>query len=275
MNFTSTLKMHWPEFLMEAWGLGMFMVSACLFTALLEYPDSPVHQLIPVPFVRHVLIGLAMGGTLIAIVHSSWGKRSGAHLNPSFTWTFFRLRKIAFWDAFFYTFAQFIGAILGVAFAALFFGMYVRHPSVHYAATLPGPDGPIVAFVAEVVISFILMSTVLVVSNHPTWNRFTAFFAAFLVATYITFEGPLSGMSMNPARTFGSAIAASEWNSLWIYFLAPPIGMLMAGELYRGLKGLDLVYCAKFHHQNNERCIFQCNFGDLAAKENAPNSAIL
>jgi aquaporin Z len=215
-----------------------------------------------------------MGLTLICIVHSPWGKRSGAHLNPSFSWTFYRLGKIQFWDAAFYSFAQFIGGISGVALTAIFLHKFVAHRSVHYAATLPGESGTIVAFLAELGISFLMMTTVLLVSNSK-FNRHTAFCAAILVATYITFEAPISGMSMNPARTFGSALPAMEWNSLWIYFLAPPIGMFLAAEAYVAVKGAKKVYCAKIHHQNNQRCIFLCNFGELTSQEERKVSAIL
>ena len=71
---------------------------------------------------------------------------------------------------------------------------------------------------------------------------------------FIIFESPLSGMSMNPARTFGSAFLPGLWNALWIYLLAPPLGMLVAAELYLFFKGR--VFCAKYHHQNDYRCIF-------------------
>ena len=77
------LKQHWPEYLIEAWALGTFMVSAALFTALLEYPGSPAHQLIPNSDVRRALIGLAMGLIAIALIYSPWGQRSGAHMNPA------------------------------------------------------------------------------------------------------------------------------------------------------------------------------------------------
>ena len=69
----------------------------------------------------------------------------------------------------------------------------------------------IVAFIAEFVIAFVLMSVVLRVSNTPHLARYTGFFAGALVATYITLESPLSGMSMNPARTFGSAFVGHLW----------------------------------------------------------------
>jgi aquaporin Z len=110
------------------------------------------------------------------------------------------------------------------------------------------------------VISFVLMSVVLRVSNHKTIGRWTGVFAGALVATYITIESPISGMSMNPARTFASASVGQVWTSLWIYFTAPPLGMLLAAELYKRTAATGIAACAKLHHYNNKRCIFRCNF---------------
>jgi aquaporin Z len=257
------LSGHWSEYLMEAGELGLFMISACLFTALLEYPGSPAVRLIPSSFVRTALIGLAMGATAVAINFSSWGKQSGAHINPAITLTFFRLKKVEPWDAVFYVLAQFAGGIAGVWVSAIFLGVIIRHPAVNYAVTRPGPAGAGVALIAEIIISFLLLLTVLIVSNSRSWNRFTPVFAGTLVATYITFEGPLSGMSMNPARTFGSAFMAWSFDGLWVYFVAPPIGMLLAAEVYLRFRSARAVYCAKFHHANNKRCIFVCNYAEL------------
>ena len=250
------LRLHWPEYLMEAAGLGFFMVSACLFGALYENPASPVRQAIGSTLLRRVLMGLSMGLTSIAIVYSPWGKQSGAHINPSVTLTFLRLGKIPRWDALFYTLSQFVGAVLGVMAVAFFFGMAVSDPAVRYVVTIPGEAGLGVALVAEFVIAFLLMSVVLHVSNHHHLSRFTGLFAGALVATYITLEAPFSGMSMNPARTVGSALSADVFNGLWIYFVAPPLGMLCAAELYLWWKGRFAVKCCKLHHDNPKRCIF-------------------
>ena len=263
-----SLRSHWPEYLMEAWGLGMFMISACFFTVLLYHPDSIVYQTIPDALVRGSLTGIAMGLTAITLILSRWGKRSGAHLNPAFTWTFFRLKKVSIWDAMFYSVAQFTGGLLGVGFSGIIIESHLSHASVRYAVTLPGSNGIATAFLAELFISFFLMFTVLMVSNHARFSRYTPFFAGVLIATYITFEAPLSGMSMNPARTFASAYHAGEWTGLWIYFIAPPLGMLMAAELYLRARGVQRVFCAKYHHDNNARCIFRCNFGKLLKADN-------
>ncbi len=251
---------HWPEYLMEAAGLASFMFSACLFATLLEYPGSPVRQAIADPVLRRLLMGLAMGLTAVGIIYSPWGKQSGGHLNPSVTLSFLRLGKVAPWDALFYVLAQFVGGIAGVMVATIVLGRRLGNPSVNYVATVPGPSGPGVAFLAELTISFGLMAVVLVVSNTARLARFTGLFAGVLVATYITLEAPISGMSMNPARTFGSALSGHVWTALWIYFTAPLLGMLSAASLYNRLWGTRGVICAKLHHHNNKRCIFRCGY---------------
>jgi aquaporin Z len=127
---------------------------------------------------------------------------------------------------------------------------------VSAVVTVPGEPGEAVAFLAESGITFLLMLTILLVSNAKKLARYTGLFAGLLVAAYITFEAPLSGMSMNPARTFASALVGETWAGLWIYFTAPPLGMLTAAQTYLALRGAANVFCAKLHHQNDKRCIF-------------------
>src|SRR5262245_6715465 len=254
------LKKHWPEYLIEAAGLGLFMISACSFGTLLGHPDSPIVRVFQNPIRLRILMGLAMGSTAASIIYSKFGKRSGAHLNPSTTLTFWRLGKIQSEDAFFYIAAQFVGATLGVFIASFVLGRWLAHPAVNYVVTLPGRYGSGWAFFAEMAIAFILISVVLRVTNTPNLNRYTGLFAASLVMIYISVEAPISGMSMNPARTFGSAFSAANWMAIWIYFTAPPLGMLMAAELYVRSRGRASVLCAKLHHDNQERCIFRCNY---------------
>src|SRR5215472_2242675 len=245
---------------MEAACLGTFMISACTFASLLGYPQTPAHMWVMSGMGRGIVIGLAMALTAIGIIYSPWGKRSGAHMNPSVTMTFWRLGKIEPWDAFFYILSQFAGGVIGVLVARSFLSSWIVHPDVNFAVTVPGRYGARAAFLAEILISFILMFVILAVSNTEAVARFTGVFAGALVATYITFEAPVSGMSMNPARTLGSAFSAHVWTALWIYFCAPPLGMLLAAELYVRIRGAKSVLCAKLHHQNQHRCIFRCGY---------------
>ena len=97
------------------------------------------------------------------------------------------------------------------------------------------------------------------VSNAPRLARYTGLCAGILVAAYITFEAPISGMSMNPARSFASALLADRWTAFWIYVAAPLIGMLLAAELRLRLSPRP-VRCAKLHHDNPRRCIFRCGY---------------
>jgi aquaporin Z len=248
---------------MEGMLLGLFMVAACGFATLLEHPASAVHQAFPDGAVRRVLMGLAMGLTAIGLIYSPWGQQSGAHMNPSLTVTYLRLGKIERGDALGYVVGQFCGGVLGVLVMRAAVGMLVAHPAVRFAATAPGSGGTLAAFAAELVISFLLMTVVLVASNSARLSRWTPLLCGALVATYIALEAPISGMSMNPARSFASALVAWQWGALWIYFTAPPLGMLAAGEAYLRLRGASRVLCAKLDHHTTRPCIFRCNFGAL------------
>jgi aquaporin Z len=258
------IQEHWPEYLMEAWGLGMFMVSAGLFATLLEYPQSAAHQALADPTLRRALMGLAMGLTAIGIIYSPWGQQSGAHINPAVTLTFLRLGKVAKWDAVFYIAAQFLGGTLGVLLVATLLGEAFADIPVRYVATVPGSAGVWIAFGAEVVIAGGLMFTILLVMNSKRYARLTGVSAGVLVAIYITFEAPLSGMSINPARTFASGAPGGVWEHAWIYFTAPLLGMLAGAELYRVVKRRASIKCAKLDHTEHKRCI-HCGYEPVAA----------
>ena len=160
------------------------------------------------------------------------------------------------WDAFFYISSQFIGGLAGVLLLQVILRGSFTRPPVSYAATLPGPNGPTTAFLAEGLISFVMMSTILVVSNTKMLAKYTGLFAGLLVFAFITIEAPLSGMSMNPARTLSSALPAGAWQDLWIYFTAPVLGMLVAADVIRLVRGSAGVSCAKLNHETPRRCIF-------------------
>ncbi|MFO1425574.1 MAG: aquaporin [Steroidobacteraceae bacterium] len=253
MDARQALRHHWPEYLIEAAALGTFMVSAGVVGTLLEAPGSPLRAALPDPGARRALAGLAMGLTAIALIHSPWGRRSGAHMNPAVTLTFWHLGKVQAWDAAFYVLAQFLGGLAGVLLVAALLGAPFRDAPVLYVATLPGPEGTTVAFVAELLISAGMMAAVLASTRSARFAPYTGLIAGLLVAVYIFVEAPLSGMSMNPARSFASAAPAGAWQPLWIYLLAPLLGMLGVAALAAGWA--RRARCAKLLHAVDQRCI--------------------
>jgi aquaporin Z len=251
---------HWPEYMIEGVCLGLFMISACAFSALLEHPASPVRASVMNADVRRFLVGLAMGMTAVLLIYSPLGQRSGAHMNPATTLTFYRLGKVEHWDAVFYMLSQFSGAVLGVLVSFALMGATLAHRNVNFAITRPGERGEAVAFFSEVLIAFLLMMVILNVSNSRKLARFTGLAAGAMVMLFITFEAPLSGMSMNPARSFASDFVGMQWNGIWIYFVAPVIGMMAAAEVFLRTRGIHSVICAKLNHSGTARCIFRCGY---------------
>lgn len=250
---------HWPEYAIEAAALGTFMLSAALFATALYHPSSRIAAGIPGSWMRRGLMGAAMALTATSIIYSPWGRRSGAHMNPAVTLAFFRLGKVERHDCVGYVLAQFVGGVGGLLVAVTILRSAVSHPAIHYVVTVPGPAGEPFAFFAEVAMSFGMMLLVLIMSNTPSVARFTGVGAGTLVFLYILFEAPISGMSINPARTLGSALLARDFAGLWIYFTGPPLGMLLAAETYTRRVGIHRVMCAKLHHPHGPGCVFGCD----------------
>src|SRR3954447_13401269 len=251
----AALRAHWLEYLIEMAGLGAFMIAAGLCVMLISAP--PVASAVQNPDLRRALIGAAMGLTAIALIYSPWGMRSGAHLNPAVTLSFWRLGKVAPADAAFYIAAQFAGGAAGTLLLTALFGDRFTLPPIAAVATHPGSWGEPAAFAAEVAIAFVLMTTVLATGASSRLRRWTGVCAGVLVALYIAIEAPISGMSLNPARSVASALPSGIWHGIWIYLTAPALGMLLAAELHirRGLR----TPCAKLHHNTSRSCIFRCD----------------
>ena len=220
------------EYLFEAALLGAFMVAALAFTVLVEHPASPVRTAIAPAIARRLVIGLGMGATAITLIYSPWGRRSGAHMNPATTLTFARLGLVTRGTALGYIASQFAGGTFGVWFGRQLFGPAVEHPAVWFAVTTPN-TGLTPAFLAELMMTAVLMTAVLLAARSETWRPRAGVIAAACVAAFVTIEAPVSGMSLNPARTFASAVWAGEFTGLWLYFLAPALGMLLGAEIAR------------------------------------------
>ena len=256
----SVLKRNWPLYVYEAIELALFMLSACAFTLFLFDPSSPAFRVFPSTIVRRILMAIAMGITAVLIIHSPMGKRSGAHFNPAITLTYLRLGKIGSCDAVFYVLFQFVGGIFGVAVAAAIFGNSLSRPAVDYAVTIPGQCGTVAAFFAELFMAILLMTVILLFSSRANLATYVSYSVGILIALYTFFFAPISGFSINPARTTGSALFANVWTAGWLYFVAPLLGMFCAAELYSRINGDAPVLCAKLHPDPALPCPFLCSY---------------
>jgi aquaporin Z len=232
--------------LMLFWG-----VSA---VALMWGAGSPVPPITNLAL-RRLVTGLLFAGGATAVVYSPLGQRSGAHINPAITLAFWRLGKISLRDALAYIVAQFAGAIIGVAAAGAAWGDLVR--SVQYAATSPGEGWQwIGAFLAEAISTFLLAFTIFICINKPRIAARTGLIAGSLVAVLVMIEAPISGTSLNPARSFAPALFVPVFRDQWIYFIAPTLGAVIAAIIVRQRWG-DSTVCAKLYHTAKYPCPFQ------------------
>jgi aquaporin Z len=141
--------------------------------------------------------------------------------------------------------------------------MHLASAPVRYLVTTPGTYGRFTAFIAEFVLSGLLMGIVLYASNHRLLVRFSPLLVALLTVSYYAFCSSISGFSVNPARTFSSALFAWIWQGIWIYFSAPCLGMLTSAAIYIKRMGSNQVHCAKVFHDRRSTCPFYCHFESL------------
>ena len=266
------LKNNWTVYSMEAICLGLFMISASFFATILEYPNSVLHRAISNDVIRLLIMAVAMGLTAVGINYSPMGKLSGAHMNPAVTLSFLGLKKIKPRDALFYLLFQVIGGVTAVSIMSVVIGSAFRDSHVNYVVTAPGKSGHIAAFVVEMMMSFGMMLMVLITSNHPKYSSYTGIIAGVFVTVFILLSVPISGFSINPARTIASAIPSGMYPSFWIYMTAPFFGMFAAAAMYKYLGAKTL--CAKITHDEKYRCIFNCGYHSHEAQTKTWPSAI-
>lgn len=260
---------RWSLYLIEAFTTAVLVGAAGIYTLAVQHPASPLRAVLTESAWRRIAIGCAMAATLATIVYSPWGRRSGAHCNPAVTFTFFRLGKVARGDLYGYVTAQFIGGLTGAALVALCWHAALAHPAVHWFVAIPGMLGSAVAFGAEFAVTAILMTVVLLTMRSERLRAYTGACAAAVLAVAISFESPLSGTGLNPARTLATSAISGIWDGWWIYFIAPVCGMLVAAQAF----GRASIPCAKLAHDTGRACQFiNCPFS--AAPSGTPTTPL-
>ena len=243
--------------------------------AFMWSPGSPV-PVVSNGALRRLLTGILFAGGATAVVYSPLGQISGGHINPAVTLAFWRLGKVPARDAVIYVVMQFAGAFAGAYAAGLAWGPLTT--GVQYAATVPG-DGysQAGAFAAETAITFLLVFLIFVCVNKPRIAPKTGLLAGSLVALLVMIEAPVTGTSLNPARTLAPAVLAPNYTALWVYFAGPAAGALLAVAAFRGQWGSKTV-CAKLYHTEKYPCPFdRCDYrlvksGETVMMEGEPST---
>ena len=236
-------RSHWPCYLTEAAGTACFVLGSGLAVLLAEHPASPVARALHgLPTARRAVVAALVVLLVCAITYNPWSRRSGALLNPATTLGFWQLGRIGGADALAYAAAQVAGATAGALLLHAAMGRWLVHPAVHQFLTQPrpGPGGTGLAWAAEFVITGGFMLLLLRALHSPRLRKATGVLAALLLAIYIVLESPLSGMSLNPARSLGTALAAGEFRGLWVYWTAPPLAAWLAVLAWKRSRGQPL-----------------------------------
>lgn len=179
--------------------------------------------------IGHLGISLTFG-LIVTVMIFCFGPLSGTHINPAVTIGFRCTDVFDKRDLLPYIVAQILGAILASGTLVLLFSEHAN-----WGATLPS-DTVLQSFVLEIILTYFLMLVILFTSQNSATSPFAAIAIGGTVALEALFAGPISGASMNPARSIAPALMSGNLTHLWIYIVAPIIGAIMAAYTWKFMR---------------------------------------
>ena len=216
----------WRIFFAEMLGTGLLLLIGLSIVILMFGSGSPVAEVIPDIGYRRVITGFLFGSTGALIAISAVGKASGAHINPIVTLAFFVMKKIDNRTAISYVLGQFAGALIG-CIPILAWGSMGR--SVSFGATMPGEGYALsTVLLGEIITTFTMVTLLAVFLAFRNLRPYTPAIFPFLYSIMSFLESAISGLSTNPARSFGPAVISGTWDAWWIYLIGPVTGSLLA-----------------------------------------------
>lgn len=186
----------------------------------------------------HLGVALTFGLIVIVMVMAT-GHLSGAHLNPAVTLAFAATRRFAWREVPMYVGGQLAGAAGGALTLRLLFG-----PAANLGATLPAGSA-LQSLGLEVLLTAALMFVIMAVATDTrAVGQLAAIAIGATVALDALWGGPISGASMNPARSFGPALVAGVWHNHWVYWLGPLVGAGLGAGTYQWLRATSVLEAA-------------------------------
>jgi aquaporin Z len=223
--------LHWREYGCEVLGTALLCIGGLSAVTFDFGKGLPMEIWFPSYRLRLLITGLLFSGSGSLIAISALGKVSGAHLNPSVTLAFWVQRKMHRWDAMLYMVSQFLGATIGAGAIWAIWGSYAS--SVKFGVTLPGARfGVWRAFGAEFLMTWFYITLIFYFVSHKSLMKKTPLMNWIVIAVFVWLEAPVSGTSLNAARSFGPALIAHIWSWQWLYFVAPALGAVLAALTY-------------------------------------------
>jgi aquaporin Z len=257
---------HLAEYASEFFGTALMMAIGVGAITLMWSTGSPMRDVIHSDGLRRLVTGIMFAGGATLVVLSPLGQRSGGHLNPAVTLAFWWKGQVTTPDALAYVVAQILGALLGVGVVIAAAGTSAR--TVQFGMTSPGEGFSVpVVFGSEILITFLLVFLILYSVNNQRFAPKTPYLAGSLVAFLVFVEAPISGTSLNPARSLAPALLMNSFQDQWLYWIAPLIGALAAVKLFGAvIAKSEQSGCAKLFHTERYRCIFlNCGYQNVKA----------
>jgi aquaporin Z len=241
-------QLHWFEYGAELLGTA-FLLFAGVSAIVFDFgTGSPLAAVLPDRSTRLLITGLLFAGSGSLVAISPLGKLSGGHINPAVSLAFWVQGKMHHLDLGGYVLGQFLGATIGMLLVVLVWRE--RAASVNIGNTLPGVAYPLwVVFLAEASLTCLLVFSIFLFLSSHRLMRWTPLMVWILIAVMVWLESPISGTSLNPARSFGPAFISGVWHDQWLYWVAPTLGALLVAGAFRLLMASrrDVLTCKLFH----------------------------
>lgn len=259
---------HWKEWGSEFLGTALLLLGGLSAVCLNFGAHSPVGRALPSSSIRLLLTGVLFAGTGSLIAITPFGRLSGAHLNPVVTLSFWTQGKVHHHDLAGYVASQFLGGLAGASALLVVWGETAR--SVRVGATSPGPGvSTLEAVGIEAAMTCVLVLTILLMTSSERTARWTPLVLWPVIAALVWQGAPLTGTSLNPARSLGPALLAPLLGPLPIYLLGPVLGGAAAVGVFTLMRDRHTVTAKLFHDSRHPGTLGHCLGARAARREPA------